>query len=325
MSNALTAELVSQPINVAFSHINRRSRDPHGLAQEDVTVGPFRVFSLTGNDPETAEEPIVYTQDPNHQVHRTEIPSEVPEATPPTATPPTAGSFTDVEDLLQWADLFELGFGETSGCFQDQISFPDANYNNYNTPPMLLATQVDTLEPEDQTTEKGNAAVFLDSAQDQSNEILELDILLDAQALLKHFQDHVIPHMMPAPVVPKSPWKLTMLATAVQTLSEITYLQYTHVKYARLANLYGVLALSSYHMYSTASGDIPFSAEKCRRIYEVAALKGKVNLQESFRTEVNGPQKAKYKDQLMAILCMIALSVSLLILTQSTIKTQLDR
>lgn len=46
-----------------------------------------------------------------------------------------------------------------------------------------------------------------------------------APFLLKHFHDRVIPSMAGLPFGSKSPWKIQNMASAVQTLAELTYLE----------------------------------------------------------------------------------------------------
>ena len=98
-------------------------------------------------------------------------------------------------------------------------------------------------------------------------------------------------------------------SAAVQTLADLTFLQAPDVKHANKANLYGTLACSAYTIAKTQQDYINLSSTKCQRIGDNASSRAKKHLQDSLRPETSGPQKAKYKDQLMAINTLIALTV----------------
>ena len=81
------------------------------------------------------------------------------------------------------------------------------------------------------------------------------------------------------------------------------------MKHANKANLYGALACSAYNIAKTQPDGVDLSSSKCQQIGDYASRSAKKHLQDSLRTETTGPEKAKYKDQLMAINMLIALAV----------------
>lgn len=80
------------------------------------------------------------------------------------------------------------------------------------------------------------------------------------------------------------------------------------VDHASRAILFGVLAASIYHAERTKASDFLLNFD-CRKVHRCSAERATYHLQESIRTETNGAKKAKYKDQLMAILVLNAVAV----------------
>jgi arginine metabolism regulation protein II len=142
-----------------------------------------------------------------------------------------------------------------------------------------------------------------------ADEIDDAEILEDSKILLKHFRDIVIPQFAPLPSHSKSPWEVLNWSGAVQTHSDMTYLMSTTVNHANKANLYAILACSAYSIEKAKIYPAGLSNEKTSRILEYVGTRAKCHMQESLRTETSGPSKAKYKEQLMAILSLIALTV----------------
>lgn len=136
--------------------------------------------------------------------------------------------------------------------------------------------------------------------------VVTLNLLVEAQYLLKHFQDHVISAMAGLPLRSKSPWKILNVATAIQTLADLTYLEKEEMKHANLANFFGILACSAYHLASNPTSPSAQSSDRWADIVKVASTKAKTHIQKSLQVEFQGPGKAKYKEQLMAILTSIA-------------------
>ncbi|KAH7072312.1 hypothetical protein BKA63DRAFT_605183 [Paraphoma chrysanthemicola] len=106
----------------------------------------------------------------------------------------------------------------------------------------------------------------------------------------------------------KSPWELLNWKSAVHTLANMTFLQSSNVKHANMANFYTILGCSAHTITKTQSYPDTVSYQKGIRILDYASRQAKNHMQESLRLEMAGPQKAKYKDQLMAIFSLIALA-----------------
>lgn len=137
------------------------------------------------------------------------------------------------------------------------------------------------------------------------------EILEDAKVLLKHFRDVVIPQFVPLPMHSKSPWEILNWSNAVHTLADMTFLQTSNMKHANIANLYAIIGCSAHTIIKTESYPETLSYQKGTRILEYASRRAKSHMQESLRSETTGPQKAKYKDQLMATFSLIALAVGI--------------
>ncbi|KAH7084593.1 fungal-specific transcription factor domain-containing protein [Paraphoma chrysanthemicola] len=139
-------------------------------------------------------------------------------------------------------------------------------------------------------------------------EIDDAEVLEDAKGLLKHFRDVVIPQFAPLPMHSKSPWELLNWNSAVHTLADLTFLQSSTVKHANMANFYAILGCSAHTITKTQSYPDTVSYQKGVQILDYASRQAKSHMQDSLRLETAGSQKAKYKDQLMAIFSLIALA-----------------
>lgn len=139
-------------------------------------------------------------------------------------------------------------------------------------------------------------------------EISENELLEAGKVLLKHFREFVIPQFAPLPMNSKSPWEVLNWAAAIHTHANMTFLQNPDVKNASKANLLAILGCSAHTIAKTQHYPDTMSHDKAMQILEYASRKAKFHLQESLRTETSGAGKAKYKEQLMAVYSLIALS-----------------
>nr|RBQ95924.1 hypothetical protein FVER53263_08468 [Fusarium verticillioides] len=139
----------------------------------------------------------------------------------------------------------------------------------------------------------------------------QLDLMMDAPLLLKHFNDDVISQMGSLPINEKSAWKTLHYPSAIMTLSELTMLDVDRdqIKRANLATFYALIAVSSFHL-SLNSITFPNLARPgdhwkslSNRTYEAAKQHLKVSLEKESQP---GPHKAKYKEQLMGISAVLA-------------------
>lgn len=146
-------------------------------------------------------------------------------------------------------------------------------------------------------------------------EINETELLVDAKVLLKHFREFVIPQFGPLPMSSTSPWEILNWNAAVHTHADMTFLQSCNIKHASKANLFAILGCSAHTIAKTQLYPDTMSHEKGLQILDYASRRAKEHMQESLRIETYGSQRAKYKDQLMAIFSLIALAVRAICLT----------
>ncbi len=300
MTSNLAAGLASGSVDASLAEVDARTKDSQRLCNGTVNVGPFSVFSMS-NSP-TLDQ----SEDPVHG-HKFDVPIDF-----------TTGSISDLDSLLDignvfgWNDLFDTGL---------DVSSPSHDEHIYEDPLSMLARAanqpVDSHygDSSDGFTRSG-VAESVDTPEENivpsvsaPTEMTETETLSHGQTLLRYFRDVITPTYSPLPVNSKSPWEIMNCYAAVQTLADMTFLQVTDVKHANKANLFGIIACSAFTMAETHQ-DLPnLYPAKCQQIVEDASIRAKKHLQESLKTETRGTQKARYKDQLMAINTMIALAV----------------
>jgi arginine metabolism regulation protein II len=92
----------------------------------------------------------------------------------------------------------------------------------------------------------------------------------------------------------------------------LTFLETEFVTNAKRAGLYGLLCLSANHLAKNPTFDLDLDRQD--GYWDVVAQLCKAeaahHLQRSFAEEIRGPNKAKYKDQLIATLNLLGVSVS---------------
>ncbi|EON66466.1 hypothetical protein W97_05564 [Coniosporium apollinis CBS 100218] len=297
----MRTDLGSTSVDASLTEIDARSKEPN---RENIAVGPFGVLNFNLN--------ATFTQSQN--VHTDDA---GPAEELPTDTPSTLDSLMNLDDSLQWADLFELDFDNM--LITQQAPFvsgaQDFFYDSYNAgyyEQKQLGDEPYTTMNRPQSAQ--NEVARTTSLPEPLQSLVgvpasELEPLGDIQALLKHFQDHVIAQMAALPIGSKSPWKILNLSSAVETLAEMTFLGGKNVKHAHAANLYGLLACSAYHLASNPSIASSRSVEHWEQTVVQTSRKAKEHLQKSLQAELQGPNKAKYKDQLTAILSLMAFAV----------------
>ncbi|OGM42080.1 C6 transcription factor [Aspergillus bombycis] len=314
MSTALAADLASGTVDALLTEVDTKSKEVEGSSTGDVAVGPFGVLKFDvcadmNNKPQNAQSE---KTSPPPAINRLPY-DEVLELDPllSSVTDPLLGA----DEFLHWADLFGLGFDLTSGILSDDFNHGELTHGLYSS---MYRSGLDDMSH--QTHDQDLAAFERDEGQRGMRALtpqqtpIELvsptsDILTDAPFLLKHFQDNVIGQMMTLPVGQKSPWKILNIPTAVLTLGDLTYLGGHNLNHARLANFYSLLACSAHHLSLNATIESPHSAEHWKQVTHYSYHKAKDHIQQSLKVEVNGPKKAKYKDQLMAISAMAAFAI----------------
>lgn len=213
---------------------------------------------------------------------------------PPTDASSTLDALTSLPGYLQWSDLFDLDFENWLSQQPDNIGL-DANIvdNDFGLQPVPFS-----MPP-----------VPLPMSIPTPNNIDDIELKNEAAALIKHFVDNVVGAIAALPYNTKSPYKIQNVAAAVQTFADLTYLGRT-VKRANAANFYSLLACSAYHLATNPSGSGIANAMYWNNIANRAGQKAKEHLQKSLQTELQGPGKAKYKDQLMALMSALTYSIS---------------
>ena len=296
MTSRLAAGLASGSVDASLIEVDAWTKNSDRLPNEVVTIGPFSAFSMS-------EAPIT---------DQSEDPAQGLEIHPPidftTASYSDLDSLLDVGNVLGWNDLFDTGL---------DFTIPSHDEQTYEDPSPLPATvihqpsQVQDSEFSDgfirlrvvEPVDPREATIA--SSPTSPTEMTDEEILCHGQALLKYFNDVVVPTYSPLPMNTKSPWEIMNCYAAVQTLADMTFLKLPDVKHANKANLFGTFACSAFSMVETQSGWPGLPTAKCQQIVEHASKRAKKHLQESLKTETFGPQKAKYKDQLMAINTLI--------------------
>ena len=139
----------------------------------------------------------------------------------------------------------------------------------------------------------------------------EEEVLGQAHGLLKNFKASIIPYFRALPIDVKSSWELLNLNSAIKTLADLTYMQSDHVTHACKANLYATLGCSANHMMTAGDVTSPFNATRMQAVVNYCGKEAKKNMQLTLSHETRAPSQAKYKDQLMATLGMVAYMVCL--------------
>ena len=308
MSTSLVASLGSNSVDGSLAEIDAKTKDTTSFALPNLSIGPFSVLNLNV---------MAREEEACNIYHRTEIIDSVGESQ---TTPSSAGPFDPIlnfSDTLQWADLFELDF--------ESILMAQELVNGVEAPNITTDVYTPTFN-DNQFSQQADSALPCGIEVQRSRQncrtsmepeygpivLSEVGSVREAQDLLKHFQDCVVPQMSFMPANSKSPWRTLNLSEAVRTLAEMTYLGTGNVKHAGAANLYALLGCSAYHLSSNPTIQSGETVEYWGKISSSCMDKAKIHMQISLRHEFKGARKAKYKDQLMAILSMLASAVSII-------------
>ncbi|KAJ3538811.1 hypothetical protein NM208_g5738 [Fusarium decemcellulare] len=302
---------VPSTVTAALSEIEEESKtlDIEADAPSTFSIGPFQVFkfesepctsmgtavsdsvSFSGMDIDDLSE------------DRSQVYSE------PAGFDVTKSTFsndfaTSSLDFLQWGDLFTwdvsiLDNPPLLSSFNPSQDSIDTLPINLNWPTEPNVNFSETLDP----------MLSLDtSATDLAWP--QMDLIVDAPLLLKHFNDDVISQMGSLPINEKSAWRTLHYPSAIMTMSQLTVLDTNkdQIKHANLAIFYALIAVSAFHL-SLNSTTFPALARpgdhwKClsNRTYDAA----KHHLKLSLEKECQPPNKAKYKEQLMGISAVLA-------------------
>ncbi|KAK4493882.1 hypothetical protein PRZ48_015067 [Zasmidium cellare] len=304
MSTSLAASFPIGTIDSSLTEIDNKSKEA-STADEDICVGPFGVLNFNRPavepvlEPEVEDDPMVSIDQPPPQ-----------EPVLDNVTPMTMDSWMGLDDTLQWADLFGFGtdsiFAPSNNTF-DPLLDMSGNDNLFIDPQALSGNDQGASHTYNALAGSGSRLASIDQPT-----LTTMDVLNEAQVLLRHFKDTVVNRLVSLPVTSKSPWEIIMIQEAVNTLGHLTYLDSATVTCAKKATLFGILAISAYHL-SKKPPPIGFAttSQDLQQLINTASSEAKLNLQQSLKSELHGSSKAKYKDQLMAIECLLALAVAM--------------
>jgi arginine metabolism regulation protein II len=307
MSKALRSNLAAKPIDESLLELEAKCRDGPPHSTDGLVVGPFGVFTLetpTRGTPAAIDspQPLIEPQVTDGTQDEIALPSV-----------DSVGTLADMNDFLDWPDLFDLdltGVEYLPQSFDSNLreaqpeTFPVQTYGV----PQTSHETINAAYTGD--IHAGLAPLHLARIDDSTRgNALEGMSPAEGQLLLNHFKNHVIAQMQIMPIEKKSPWEINNLNAAIMTLARLTYMTSQPVSHAALANFHALLALSANCLVAESAPDGQGSTDYWRRLAAMAAEKAKENLQCSLRSETKGANTAKYKDQLMAILAMLVFAV----------------
>lgn len=319
MSTALGTDLLSGSIDASLTEVDLRSRDPDRQPDGDIVIGPFAVLDFTTSASKLQARPQIFAS-PEEELASTEpapaaepMGSVIAEQVPDTSPVSIVDSLSQMDDFLHWSDLLSFSPDQAGLISHPTLSMPnDFSFDLGNEMGLFQDAPCAQAEP-----------TGISNSQQASVELAALtpEVLKDAQFLLKHFQDVVIPQIMAIPFGQKSPWKILNLPAAVMAFGDTTFLGTGGVSHARLANLYGILACSAIDLALKPPTELVEATERWHQIANQTYQLAKDHIQISLQQETHGPNKAKYKDQLMAanILTQYAVRMSLINFPRRTV------
>lgn len=310
MSIALNETLGSMSVESCLSEIDRQSRDCLEIAFTYYNIGPFGCFQVA---PETQPTPTTTIQSVTAEdgaliegaILGSEPAYNMLEDPP---DPPL-----DLEDFFEFnldPGLLDVDPFDSSNFFDpfqiDGSFYPLRRHEagdstpSGSRPPVIVIPQPPTDIP---TADVSSST----PVGHDGTEVNNTDIMVDAEALLSHYDTQVAGQLVPIPFCFKCPWRTLNLTFAIDTLATIRCLGKSRVKHAGWANLYAVLACSAYHKGSNPT------LNPLRDHWEDIALQScrlsKLYLKNSLKSEFRGAGKAKYKYQMTAILSLLAFAV----------------
>ena len=301
MNSALQSDLASRPLDESISELDMRSRHASASANRSHAVGPFGVLDFTGGQQAAGVSSIAT---PEQSVESNIVAVEVPDTTSP-HTDLSLESLNNIDDFLDWPDLFELDFESPDfppgalpeGTLQmeapyrfDQVTYPQQLCSNQQHDQQSCDLPLMTNPSAPETSLGGIPPA-------------------DAQTLLKHFKDQVIAQFSSLPPSEKSHWNILNVQSAVLTLANITYIKTSCTSNAAMANLMALLAMSGHHLAHQTTSQHTETASYWRDIGDSAIQRAKEHLQHSLTNEIRGSNRAKYKDHVMAISALLAFAV----------------
>ena len=305
MNSALQSDLASRPVDQSISELDMRSRHASASANRSHAVGPFGVLDFTEVQQAAGISSIAT---PEQSVESNMVAVEVPDTTSP-HTDLSLESLNNIDDFLDWPDLFELDFASPDFP-PNGISYalPEGSLQMeapYRFDQVTYPQQVCSNQERDQQSRDLPLVTNPSAPETSLGEIPPAD----AQTLLKHFNDRAIAQFSSLPPSEKAHWTILNVQSAVLTLANITYLRTLSTSNAAMANLMALLAMSGHHLAHENASQHTETAFYWRNIGDSAIQQAKEHLQHSLKNEIRGPSRAKYKDQVMAISALLAFAV----------------
>ncbi|KAK5086907.1 hypothetical protein LTR05_004077 [Lithohypha guttulata] len=289
MSRQLVQQVDSKSIDTSLATIDSWSDGLRPHRKDALEIGPFRVIDFTNVSQAGVQPslPAEIVSDIDHTFNEPVIDDSLR-----ITTPSSQGLATSIPDYLQWSDLFDLEFDTWLGAQPD-----DFGINTNSAEPQLgwPATSISVAESAELPT---TSSALIDDP----------DMIAQAAKLIKNFSNHVIGAVGALPFNAKSPFEILNVTSAIQTYADITYLG-RPIKHANAANFCSVLACSAYYL---AVNDPELGNSSNGYWLAIATRAGnyaKAHLQKSLQSETQGNAKAKYKDQLMALICTLTYAI----------------
>lgn len=297
MNSALQSDLASRPVDESISKLDTRSKNASASANRSHAVGPFGLLDFSGTQNTLSDT-----------VEGDFLPADIPDTTSPHTTQ-SLESLNNVDDFLDWPDLFELDFASPDFAPTDKgYALPGASLYveaPYGVDQTSSPQQAFPIQDHDRQSDHLPLPTNTSAPETSLREIPSAD----AQILLRHFNDQVIIQFSSLPPGEKPHWTILNVHSAVLTLSNIIYIQTLRTSSAAMANLMALLAMSAQHLAHQNASQHTQTASYWRKIGDSAIEYAEEHLQYSLKNEIFGPNRAKYKDQLMAISAMLAFSV----------------
>ena len=293
MSTALETGFVEQSVDDCLVKIDATAKATNKPPDRNLQLGLFGVISFDqkADDSVSREAPLV------DGGGSPPVQSDADQLSP-------SESLNKLNENLDWSDLFGMDIftDEQLSSFYLNDSLPITYQGQcpyaLEPYPLQLSWSQQNVNISENLTDSGMRPEF------------SLDIPPeDAQMLLKLFQDRTVAHMSSFPSSAKGPLYTVNLAAAIQTLAHTTYMQSPGVTHASFCNMLGLLALAARSLATASAGQSDTKARWFRISGELHE-RSKNHLRWSLQTELQGPNKAKYKDQLMAIKALLGYSVS---------------
>lgn len=307
MSVALKKDLLSGSIDVSLAEVDSRSRDPEGAPNGEIVIGPFSVLDFAAPSKEYSEQSDITTEGVPALSSPTQISNSGDAMVPEEMADPSPHSMIDsqsqMDDFLHWSDLLSFSPDQTGLATHPSLSMPyDIPFDMGQDTGLFLPT----------TGQDDSMRLSTPQRTPMEMTTTTTEVLKDAQFLLKHFQDVVIPQIMAIPFGLKSPWRILNLPAAVVAFGDTTFLGTEGVSHARLANLYGLLACAALDLALRPRPGPLQTSENWFHVSSQTYQHAKDHMQVSLQHETEGPKKAKYKDQLMAANILTQYAVSFL-------------